>query len=281
MFFAHSTNRKDRSDWQTLPDHLMAVAALAAERGGKFGARRAAALAGMLHDLGKYSSAFQRRLDGSGEAVDHSTAGAKHVGRLVVGGADRGMAELIAYVIAGHHAGLPDREGETGSLTERLDKPIKPLDPVWPQELNLEPTDLMPDFRWEKQDRAWFAFQLGFLGRMVFSCLVDADFLDTEAFYARAERRQVDRTWPRLPCVVDRLIAAFDAHMAEKRKAAPETSVNRLRKEVLTHVRGRAGRRPRLNWRTLEPAYLEAQIKRPGGPPIRSLQTVARNVGPS
>jgi CRISPR-associated endonuclease/helicase Cas3 len=71
----------------------------------------------MLHDLGKYSVAFQRRLDGSGEAVDHSTAGAQHVGRLVAGGADRGMAELIAYVIAGHHVGLPDREGESGSLT--------------------------------------------------------------------------------------------------------------------------------------------------------------------
>jgi CRISPR-associated endonuclease/helicase Cas3 len=78
------------------PSHL---AELAAERGSKFGARRAAALAGMLHDLGKYSAAFQRRLDGSGEAVDHSTAGAKHVGRLVAGGVDRGMAELIAYVI--------------------------------------------------------------------------------------------------------------------------------------------------------------------------------------
>ena len=84
MFFAHSTDRKDRSNWQMLPDHLMAVAGLAGERGSKFGARRAAALAGILHDLGKYSAAFQRRLDGSGEAVDHSTAGAKHVGRLVV-----------------------------------------------------------------------------------------------------------------------------------------------------------------------------------------------------
>jgi len=244
MFFAHSTDRKDRSDWQTLPDHLMAVAGLAAERGSKFGARRAAALAGILHDLGKYSAAFQRRLDGSGEAVDHSTAGAKHVGRLVVGGADRGMAELIAYAIAGHHAGLPDREGETGSLTERLDKSIEPLDPAWAQELSPEPNDLMPGFRWEERDRSRLAFQLGFLGRMIFSCLVDADFLDTEAFYARAEGRRVDRTWPRLPVVVDGLIAAFDAHMAEKRKAAPETTVNHLREEVLTHVRGRAGEAP-------------------------------------
>ncbi len=39
MFFAHSTARKDRSDWQMLPDHLIAVAALAAERGEKFGAQ--------------------------------------------------------------------------------------------------------------------------------------------------------------------------------------------------------------------------------------------------
>jgi CRISPR-associated endonuclease/helicase Cas3 len=175
MFFAHSTTGKDRSDWQMLPDHLVAVAALAAERGEKFGAQRAAALAGILHDLGKYTAAFQRRLDGSGEAVDHSTAGAKHVGPLVVGGADRGMAELIAYAIAGHHAGLPDREGEISSLAERLDKPIEPLDPAWLQELSAEPTDLMPNFRWEERDRSRLAFQLGFLGRMIFSCLVDAD----------------------------------------------------------------------------------------------------------
>src|SRR6516162_5090608 len=102
----------------------------------------------------------------------------------------------------------------------------------------------MPGFRWEERDRSRLAFQLGFLGRMIFSCLVDADFLDTEAFYARAEGRRVDRTWPRLPVVVDGLIAAFDAHMAEKRKAAPETIVNHLREEVLTHVRGRAGEAP-------------------------------------
>jgi CRISPR-associated endonuclease/helicase Cas3 len=244
MFFAHSTDRKDRSDWQTLPDHLTAVATLAAQRGSKFGAYRSAALAGILHDLGKYSAAFQRRLDGSRETVDHSTAGAKHVSRLVAGGPDRGMAELIAYVIAGHHAGLPDREGEAGSLTERLDKPIEPLDPTWPHELSPESTDLMPRFRWEVRDPSRLAFQLGFLGRMIFSCLVDADFLDTEAFYARVEGRQVDRTWPRMPVVVDGLIATFDAHMTEKRKAAPETTVNHLREQVLTHVRGGAGEAP-------------------------------------
>src|SRR5258708_5640446 len=120
MFFAHSGNSDDRSGWQTLRGHLVTVGALAAGRGAKFGAQKAAALAGLLHDLGKYSVAFQRRLGGSSESVDHSTAGAQQVIQLATGGMDRGMAELIAYVIAGHHAGLPYPEGTDASLTERL-----------------------------------------------------------------------------------------------------------------------------------------------------------------
>ena len=102
MFYAHSTCFDDRSGWQKLRDHLVTVSVLAAERGGKFGAQRAAALAGALHDLGKYSVAFQRRLNRSGESVDHSTAGAQQVFRLVKGGTDRGAAELLAYAIASH-----------------------------------------------------------------------------------------------------------------------------------------------------------------------------------
>jgi CRISPR-associated endonuclease/helicase Cas3 len=75
MYFAHSTGASDRSDWQPLVEHLRAVAELAKARGDKFGAALAAELAGSLHDLGKYSEAFQRRLEGSPERVDHSTAG--------------------------------------------------------------------------------------------------------------------------------------------------------------------------------------------------------------
>jgi CRISPR-associated endonuclease/helicase Cas3 len=76
---------------------------------------------------------------------------------------------------------------------------------------------------------------------MLFSCLVDADFRDTERFYADAEGRSVDRDWPRLPEIVDDLISHFDRYMRRKQACAADTSVNRLRTEILAHVVTRAG----------------------------------------
>jgi CRISPR-associated endonuclease/helicase Cas3 len=241
MFFAHSTENTSGADWQSLHEHLVSVAAMAATRGAKFGAGKPAALAGLMHDLGKYAAAFQRRLAGAAEKVDHSTAGAQEVRRLAVGGGDRGVAELIAYAIAGHHAGLPDGIGGESSLSDRLKRIVKPLDPVWRQEISPDAIGLLPGFRWER-DPSRLAFQLGLFGRMIFSCLVDADFRDTEAFYGRAEGKAIDRDWPMLPAIVDRLIAAFDEYMAEKRSAAADTGVNHLRAEILAHVRAGAGK---------------------------------------
>ncbi|NWN83983.1 MAG: CRISPR-associated endonuclease Cas3'', partial [Halomonas sp.] len=76
MFYAHSTASADKSDWQTLEDHLKTVGRLAAERADRFGAAAWGEAAGLLHDVGKYTLPFQRRLEGSPERGDHSTAGA-------------------------------------------------------------------------------------------------------------------------------------------------------------------------------------------------------------
>lgn len=238
MFAAHSIEGRPESEWQPLAGHLRAVADLAAARGAKFGAGGAAALAGLLHDLGKYSAAFQRRIRGSGASVDHATAGAQTVRHLATAPIDRGTAELLAYAIAGHHGGLPDREAEPGSLSERLSKRVEPLDPSWRTEIRPVASGLFPEaFRPEPE---MLPFQLGFLGRMLFSCLVDADYRDTEAFYAAADRREVERDWPPLTQIVDRLLESLDARFRAMRATAPATDVNRLRSEILAHVRARA-----------------------------------------
>lgn len=240
MHYAHSTKNTDGSDWQRLADHLQQVARLAATRGDKFGAGKAAALAGWLHDLGKYAAAFQNYISHRGPGgVDHSTAGAKEVIRLGLKGGDGLMAELIAYAIAGHHAGLPDKSGDPSTLADRLEKPLEPLDALWRSEVDFDATELMPkDLKWRRDGR--HAFQAALLGRMVFSCLVDADFLETEAFYASVEGNEIGREWPKLPDQIDRLITAFDAYMADKQRSVALTPLNQLRAEILTHVRARA-----------------------------------------
>lgn len=239
MFFAHSlVNQQDKSKWQKLKDHLEATGALAAEYADEFGARNAGKLAGILHDLGKYSFKFQARLEGSSESVDHSTAGAKEVLNHARNPKDRIIAELISYAIAGHHAGLAD----CAELQKRLMGKIEPLDAAWHREIETDSDTLCPRLPYLAKDTA--AFQLAFLGRMIFSCLVDADFKDTERFYAKYEQRIIDRVWPDLRENIASVISRFDSYMAGlQNRSGP---INGLRSEILRHVRSRASMAPGL-----------------------------------
>lgn len=246
MYFAHSGKAPDRTDWQPLPDHLTAVAVLAAAFAEPLGLDRAAFLAGLYHDLGKYCEAFERRLQGEDIRVDHSTAGAlaviEHAWERPL---DRATAELIAYCIAGHHAGLPDRLNETAAcLDRRLQSELPTLDPVWRTDLPSPPGDIAPALFATFSDPKEAFFSLSVATRMIFSCLVDADFKDTEAHYAALEQRMKDRSWPTLQARLPELLQRFDACMERKRDLS--TDLNRLRARILDHVRARAGEAPGL-----------------------------------
>ena len=156
------------------------------------------------------------------------------------------MAQLIAYAIAGHHAGLPDMQSGTGSLNsldERLKKTLDPLDSTWELEIRPDATGLWPEGFTLGKDRETTAFQLSFLTRMIFSCLVDADFRDTEGFYAGAKGEAVDRDWPTLPEIVDPLRDRLNDHLAGFESKG---KVNHLRREILEHVRTQADCSPGL-----------------------------------
>ena len=236
IYYAHSLEGQSKEYWQPLREHLLKVQDEAVARGNKFSAGKAAGLAGLLHDVGKYTKPYQKRLHG-GPAVDHATAGAKMVNTLTETAMDKATAELIAYAIAGHHGGLPDMRRETGSLYERLKKTLDPLDSTWELEIRPDATGLWPEGFTLGKDRETTAFQLSFLTRMIFSCLVDADFRDTEHFYAQAKGETIDRDWPTLPKIVDQLRDRLNHHCAE---LASEGKVNRLRREILEHVRTQA-----------------------------------------
>ena len=225
-----------------LIDHLTAVGDLAGAFAARFGAEAWARLAGRWHDLGKYSASFQARIrrengfeahieGGDSTERDHSSAGAAHALDLL------GMqAAPLAFVIAGHHAGLSDR---SRLLQERL--PGK-------QHLRAEavaraPTDILAgtlpavprfDGSLDEQRRA-----LELWTRLLFSALCDADFLDTEAFYSD-ERASLRGTGLPLPELLERLERHLDAVEA----AAPSSEVNRVRAEVRGACRAAATEPP-------------------------------------
>ena len=175
MFYAHSGNDDSKADWQPLRAHLFATADLASRLAAPLGLSAAAYAAGLFHDLGKYTPEFQKRLTGAETPVDHATAGARAMlEHLAAGPEDKLMAELIAYAIAGHHAGLPDRKNDTAACLDlRVKQSLPALDPAWKAEIGESVSGLAPPFlrTLRKED---FQFSLSVMGRMLFSCLVDA-----------------------------------------------------------------------------------------------------------
>jgi CRISPR-associated endonuclease/helicase Cas3 len=240
MFFAHSVAGRDQDAWQPLSAHLESVSRLTSLRAEKFGAGRLGALVGLLHDLGKYAREFQDYIAGRGPSPDHATAGAQQIQKLAAAsGADHFAALIGSYCIAGHHGGLSNWRGERG-LTDRLRKTLPALDESWHRDLAPQADRLFPsDFK-RHPDKSRAAFQLAMLGRMAFSCLVDADFRDTESFYAEAGGIGVDRDWPPLAAIIDGLINQFNIHMDEMADRGRNSPLGILRASILAHARKKA-----------------------------------------
>lgn len=177
QYLAHIS--EDRRRTQTLQEHLIKTAETARQFASAFGHGDWGYVCGLAHDIGKYSEDFQKRIRGSEKRVDHATAGAVELKNM--------KAYPAAYCVAGHHAGLPDGggkadDGSLPTLRGRLKKRIPPYE-AFGKEIGLPLLD-MPKI--VATTRGCFSY--AFFIRMIFSCLVDADYLDTEAFMRGMER---------------------------------------------------------------------------------------------
>lgn len=243
--YAHSRENTLPEKWHSLEDHLQGVAKLASQFALTFKAGLWGEAAGLWHDLGKYSKEFQDyiRLANGITAhmeetpvpgrVDHSTFGAQHA--FQVYGKDVG--KLLAYCIAGHHAGLPDGHGSERSLETRLVRHV-PKCPDMPLIIAKHKSPLELPVQLKNQKIA--GFQIAFFTRMLFSSLVDADFLDTEAFMD--PQRSMLRLKPR-PSMSE-LSSKLTQHLDSMADNAQKSTVNLHRRDVLDSCRKASSQTP-------------------------------------
>ncbi len=219
-YYAHTPNSSGR--WHGLSEHLNDVARLARDFSAKFAAGEVGYWAGLFHDFGKFNPEFQDYLKACHEnpakknrSPGHSLVGAVYGDKIWCG---------FPFLIAGHHGGLPDCVDIKQKLSSVQDH--KYIIDTAKKELGLvEPLSIkgsLPSFVASEVSAEFFL-------RMLFSALVDADFLDTESHFD-SDRKNLRNRYPELSTLWERFEES--QRLFSGRKGDP---LNRARHEIYRH----------------------------------------------
>lgn len=240
-------------------------------------ARRWGWLAGLWHDLGKFSPRFQRKLNGERIQIEHAGAGAALAKKLAING-----WHLLAFIIAGHHSGLPNaliRESTMDVLSpleERLERAAAALDECRAAvERSGDPAlclfQSLPDTATNPSrvdGGSNQPYHYGSLVRMLFSALVDADSIATERFCSAKEKTALlrqNQIYDAYEVLRQRLDLALDAIAA----SAHATDVNALRAKILQWCRDAA---------TRSPGFFTLNVPTGGGKTLASMSFALRHI---
>ena len=225
-YFAHSEN--ELGEFHNLKDHLISTAEKAKSFADKWNAGEIAYIAGLTHDLGKYSNQFQEYLLGKGSSVEHSISGAYFLAENY-----KKFGPILAIMIAGHHAGLHNLADIKGKINikkkkdfiqESIDNYNKYLD--------------IPDLNFNNLNiDLGDPLEVEFFIRMVFSTIVDADYLDTEAHFDinRHLLRELNNS-------LEDLWTDFENDQQRLINNSEDTYVNKIRKKIYRSIINNADR---------------------------------------
>ncbi len=228
-YYAHSLKGKPESEWQALESHLKNTAELAKQFAESFGAGEWGYWAGLLHDVGKYQPEFQRYLVEGGRrgSVPHAVWGAGYARNL-------GMNE-IPFAIDGHHKGLPNKSDLKTNTEKFKRKDVPEFDSV------IE--SFIKDTAFSENDTKFLLLkysaplQRELFIRYLFSALIDADWLDTEAFF------ELDKSQSRgkyiLP--IDEMIEKLEKEFSNK---PTDGEINQLRNHARKIALEKANKTP-------------------------------------
>ncbi|MCL6591667.1 MAG: CRISPR-associated endonuclease Cas3'' [Firmicutes bacterium] len=237
-FIAH-VRKNDDGTWAAphlLSEHIKGTASRAEAFAEKFQSGKWGEAAGAGHDAGKGRPVWQRNirnrsgygydeeahLEGKNGKIPHAIHGAKLAEELF----GKGIGRVLAYCIAGHHAGLPDWSGAEGAGQASLQFQESRV-----KDLNEVGAFILEMMRQVKPDRAPWQFSSGLdmslWIRMLYSCLVDADFLDTEA-YMDPLQASIRSGY----CTIAELQERFYRFAGHLDETAEDTSVNRIRRMI-------------------------------------------------
>lgn len=222
VFYAHTS---ENGDWQPLSEHLRNVAKIAGDFARPLGFEEEARCAGLLHDLGKYRDEFQAYLRGqraAGQETQHAVYGAAWAG-------ERSLA-ASAFSVAGHHAGLHD----LSDLQQMLANPKRQFPQVLPEIVRRFEAELGP-LPEPPKPPAW-ATEIGLPAecytRLLLSCVVDADRLDTAYWPAKPPAERL--------LEAERLLSLVLTERGCKRAANPGSVLSNPRNQVFDACLARA-----------------------------------------
>lgn len=224
-YLAHSD--KENGLKQTVLEHAIGTANCAEKFASSFTVPIYGKILGLYHDIGKFSKEFQNYLlyGGVRGSVDHTGAGSIEIFKTGLNSKNPTFF-LLAMCIAGHHGGLPDmgdnpKTSEKGTLLYRLNNSSFPDYAVYKEYLPSIKSEDVPDIT----KNLTAAFAQMFYVRMLYSCLVDADYLDTEAFLAdKTVLRSGFIDITKMKLLVDEYTSKFDPS---------SSALNKMRCELL------------------------------------------------